>query len=130
MARRLGVELGEYCHYVGSMHAYVNDIDKMAAYIDEGYHKLAEMPQMPPGNPRDQVLSLLKAEQRMRRGEDFDASSVFEDPYWADLARLLQTFWASGRSDRLDDLASQFAYSSYRAYLEARRTLRRKHGDE
>jgi thymidylate synthase len=130
IARRLGVELGEYYQYVGSMHVYKNDVAKMAAYIDEGYQKVAEMPPMPLGDPFGQVALLLEFERRMRGGEYFDASSVVHDPYWADLTRLLQAFWASGSSERLDQLMKDFVHPSYRTYLEARRSMRRRHGDD
>jgi thymidylate synthase len=98
IARKLGVELGEYYHYVGSVHVYKNDVAKMAAYIDEGYQKLAEMPPMPLCDPFNQVPLLLESEHRMRGGEYFDASSVVLDPYWVDLIRLLQAFWASAET--------------------------------
>jgi thymidylate synthase len=51
MARRLGVELGEYYHYVGSMHVYVDHLDKIGEYLAEGHQKTIEMPPMPVGDP-------------------------------------------------------------------------------
>ena len=124
IARRLGIELGEYYQYVGSMHVYMNDLAALASYVDEGFHKLAEMPPMPQGDPFEYVPSLLACESRMRHGEYFDASTVFSDSYWADLVRLLQAFWASGLDDRLDDLLSKFENPIYRPYLETRRGRR------
>ncbi len=129
LARRLGIELGGYCHFVGSMHVYDDDIQKLPKYIDEGYHKLAEMPPMPLGDPFQHMTALLDCERRMRSGEDFDASTVFSDAYWADLVRLLQVFWASGIEQRLDDLEKQFMHAIYRTYLESRRAMRRRRPD-
>ena len=94
MARRLGVELGEYWQYVGSMHVYVRHTKKLAQYLAEGHQKAAEMPPMPPGDPFPLVKDLLKAEDRIRRGEPVVASDIVSDAYWADLVRLLQVFWA------------------------------------
>jgi len=130
IARRLGIDVGEYIQFVGSMHVYIDDIDKLNAYIAEGYHKLSEMPPMSPGDPFGHVPTLLDCERRMRGGEYFDASSVFDDPYWADLVRLLQAFWASGMDERLDELAERFQHPIYRSYLETRRAMRRRHNDE
>jgi thymidylate synthase len=129
IACRVGVGLGEYYHYAGSMHVYNNNIADLAAYIDEGHHKLAEMPPMPAGNPFDYVSLLLDCERRMRIGEYFNASDVLSDPYWADLVRLLQAFWASGNEARLNDLLSKFASPIYRSYLESRRAKRPRHPD-
>lgn len=126
MARRLGVELGEYYQFVGSMHVYVDDLAKLKVYVDEGYHKLAEMPPMPLGDPFGNVPSLLDCERRMRDGEHFDAVEIFGDPYWADIVRLLQADWARGISERLDELAAQFEHAIYLPYLETRRTLPRR----
>ena len=89
VARRLGVELGEYYQFVGSMHVYARDLKKLSEYTQEGYHRLADMPSMPQGDPFKQIPALLACERRMRDGEYFDASLVFSDPYWADLTRLL-----------------------------------------
>lgn len=130
MARRLNVEIGEYYQYVGSMHVYKENLGDLTAYINEGYHKLAEMPRMPQGEPFAQVPLLLDCERRMRSGEFFDASSVVKECYWADLIRLLQAFWASGHEDRLDELLSKFANPIYRTYLETRRAKRRRHANE
>ncbi len=112
------------------MHVYIEDLDKLPTYIGEGYHKLAEMPSMPPNDPFEHVSTLLNCERRMRGGESFDASAVFSDSYWADLVRLLQAFWASGINERLDKLAKQFEHPIYRTYLEARRTMPRRHNNE
>lgn len=127
MACRLQVELGEYFQFVGSMHVYTNDLEKLPAYINEGYHKLTEMPAMPASDPFVNVVALLDSERRIRAGERFDASAVFSDAYWADIVRLLQAFWANDNEERLDELAIQFEHSIYRAYLETRRIRQRRH---
>jgi thymidylate synthase len=129
IATRLDIELGEYYQYVGSMHVYDANIADLSAYIDEGYQRLDAMPRMPAGDPFAHVPNLLDCERRMRAGEYFDATDVLKEPYWADLARLLQAFWASGIDERLDDLRSRFTSQIYRTYLESRRGKRRRHGE-
>jgi thymidylate synthase len=126
MACRLGIEVGEYYQYVGSMHVYTANLADLRTYIDEGHHRVAEMPPMSAGDPFGHVDVVLNCERRMREGEYFDASAVVSDPYWGDLVRLLQAFWASGMGDRLDDLLSKFEHPMYRAYAETRRHMRRR----
>jgi hypothetical protein len=114
----------------GSMHVYTENLGELETYISEGHHKTAGMPPMPRGDPFQYVQALLDCERRMRNGEYLDASAVVRDPYWADLVRLLQAFWASGMNDRLDDLLSKFEYSIYRPYAETRRNMRRRFADD
>lgn len=130
IARRVGVEIGEYYQYVGSEHVYTKNLSDLNIYVGEGYQKLAEMPPMPLGDPFEQVPSLLDCERRMRNGDYFDASTVFKESYWADLVRLLQAFWATGNSDALDRLLSEIEHPAYRAYVETRRAMPRRRDDE
>ena len=69
MACRLGVELGEYYQFVGSMHVYEDRLDEMRQYIAEGFQKGVEMPAMPPGDPFELIRTLLEAERRIRADE-------------------------------------------------------------
>lgn len=124
MACRLGAELGEYYQYVGSMHVYDDFLPEMQQYIAEGFQKVVEMPVMPRRDPFALVETLLEAEGRIRRGDKVVASEVVADPYWADIIRLLQVFWASGQSERLDQLKGEFAHPIYRSYLEGRRNMK------
>ena len=45
-------------------------------------------------NPFDVVDRFLDIERRLRAGESFVAADEIDDPYWADIVRLLQAFWA------------------------------------
>jgi thymidylate synthase len=121
MARRLGVELGEYIHMVGSFHLYDGDVHKAARYVAEGHHRLAEMPPMPPGDPFPLVPDLLDVEERIRRRERPDDAIAALDPYWGDLLRLLEVRFASDDNARLDEISSAFREPTYRTYLEDRR---------
>lgn len=124
MARRLNVGLGEYLQYVGSMHLYECHIEGAACYIAEGYHRVAEMPKMPAGDPFVVVGRLLKVEARIRRGEWVEADEEMDEPYWADIVRLIQVFFNSDDDGRLDELGRKFAHPIYRSYLEGRRGKR------
>lgn len=129
MARRLGVEIGEYYQYVGSMHVYKDHYDDMREYVREGVQQTYEMPAMPPTNPFGMVDTLLAIEGRLRSGEDVAAGEVFPDPYWADIVRLLQVFWArewAGDSygERLKALRADLSSPAYRTYIDARLFLK------
>lgn len=133
MARRLGVEIGEYHQYVGSMHVYEDKLDEMNAYVVEGFQQTREMPPMPAGNPFDMVGRFLEIEGRLRAGEHLLAANEIEDPYWADIIRLLQAFWARewvpDYAARLKELKAELACDSYGPYLDGRLHLKSRAPD-
>lgn len=131
MARRLGVELGDYYQYVGSMHVYVNYLPDMRAYLDEGFQQVHAMPPMPVGNPFDLVPKLLEIEARLRDGQHVELGTEMADPYWADIVRLLQVFWSRSQSKsaeehvrRLDEICAELASASYKPYIDGRKNVR------
>ena len=130
MARRLGVELGEYYQYVGSMHVYEKYMPGMRAYLEEGFQQVEAMPAMPAGNPFTLVPWLLELEGRLRNGQHVEPSTDMTDPYWADIVRLLQVFWSRPHSKstedhvcRLDQIGARLASASYKPYLDGRKNL-------
>lgn len=132
MARRLGVKLGEYYHYAGSMHVYdeypgkLKGVDLLKEYLAEGHQRPVEMPAMPCANPFELVPKLLDVENKARNGERVVASDMFPDDYWADIARLIQVFWASRRKENFDVLSAEFTAPIYRTYVESRRNVKRR----
>jgi thymidylate synthase len=128
MARRLGVELGEYYQYVGSMHVYEDFFEGMREYVEEGVQQTIEMPAMPIGDPFQIVDQLLKIEGRLRAGQALDASKEVTEIYWADVVRLLQVFWArewaKDHPSRLTELREELVTSSYRSYVDGRLHLK------
>jgi len=76
---------------------------------------------MSKGDPFDLVADLLAFENRVRNGARILAEDAFPDPYWADIARLLQAFWAGSDGQRLDELISEFNSPIYKTYLDGRR---------
>lgn len=128
IARRLGVEMGEYYQYVGSMHVYEKYIDDMREYLLEGIQQKIEMPEMPLGDPFAIIPVLLSIERRLRSGEALDATEVGA-PYWADIIRLFQVFWAKELTAddyvrRVEELRDELVSRSYRPYVEGRLRLR------
>lgn len=128
MARRLGVEMGEYYQYVGSMHVYEDKLSEMSDYVLEGFQQTREMPPMPKGNPFEMVERFLVIERRLRAGENLIAANEIDDPYWADILRLLQAFWArkwvADYAKRLKELKAELACDSYGPYLDGRLHLK------
>jgi thymidylate synthase len=130
VARVLGVEPGTYRQFVGSMHLYVKDESGARAYLDEGLHRPIAMQPMPMGDPFTRSIpALLDAERRIRAGEWLDAGVVSNDPFWADLVRLLQAFAMTGVPARLEAIARELADPLYRPYIEARRDMRPRRPD-
>lgn len=125
MARRLKLDLGDYIHYSTSMHVYDDSIDAMKHYVHEGHQKTLQMPAMPSGDPFAITDSLLQAEAEIRAGRSIRAADFSGEPYWADIVRLLQVFWATKRRDApgfedLDDLKAEFHDDVYQAFLDRR----------
>lgn len=123
IARALGVCLGEYIHFAGSMHVYEPDIAKAECYKHEGYQRVVEMPAMPQGDPFFAVSELKKVEDQLRHGEQVLAEDVFEDGYWADIVRLFQVYWASGQPLVIEQLIAKFNNQNYRLYAEGRKVM-------
>lgn len=120
MARHIGVELGEYHHYAGSMHFYDKNRTHLTEYLNEGVQKISEMPEMPKIDPIELIENLLHAENDIRKGVKIIANETIETDYWADMVRLIQAFWAFKEKDakRLETLKSEFAHPIYKVYLE------------
>lgn len=93
VARSVDVPVGSYVHMVGSLHLYERDAGAARQYVNEGVMASAPvMPRMPEGDPWPAVSLLLAAEETLRTtGPDADVV-LPNQPYWADLVRLLTVF--------------------------------------
>jgi len=90
-ARKLGIPMGEYGHYVTSLHIYMDDLDKIGRFQNEGWQEKVYMPSMPDGDQTNNVLRLLKHERELRLLNK-RVSNVHVDVYWRDLSILLEVF--------------------------------------
>lgn len=122
LAKRIGVELGTYMHYAGSMHVYDRFYKEMKSYLVEGYQRPAPMPAMPSGDNFAIVPDILRAEDKIRHGEPL-GNSLSEVPYWRDIVRLIEAYWASGRPDVLDTIREDVIEHMYRPYIDARKQM-------
>lgn len=120
-ARSLGVEPGPYTHIVGSLHLYDKHWSQAENYLKEGWHQDNPMPPMPLGDQMTNVTALVEVERAIRlEGNDSMARSL--DPYWRDIAFLLQAFSATDRSPRdareiLRQTRANVQCELYRRYL-------------
>jgi thymidylate synthase len=89
LATSVGLGLGVYVHQAGSFHLYDGDRAKAEKYLAGGIADTVPMDLMPAGEPWAGLDWVLGAEASLRAGNPIpDASGV--DPYWQDLARLLE----------------------------------------
>lgn len=89
VATCLAMKLGEYYHFVGSLHIYENKIKEAKKYIDLGVQRKTAMPPMPNGDPRKPMKWLLETEKKIRSGETFLPKNSHVTPYWQDIALIL-----------------------------------------
>ncbi|MCY1304327.1 Thymidylate synthase [compost metagenome] len=124
LARSLGCELGEYKHYVSSLHLYETNFEDAKSYINSGFQQIIEMPEMPKGNPWPSIEVLLELERKIRSGEDINAQSQYLDDYWQDLIRILQFFRYTkneNEASKIEPILHAMKSNVYTAYLERRR---------
>ena len=101
VARALGVDLGTYKQFVGSLHLYDRSRRNAARFLAEGWQSTTiAMPPMPEGDSWPAISEFLRVEHSIRTSAALASPEIFDDmdPYWADLIRLLQVFRA--RKDR------------------------------
>ena len=124
IARRLNVDVGEYLQMVGSFHLYDKHEKRAANYIKEGHHSLAQMPEMPAGDPFSIIPEVLHVEEMIRTGQAAveDAIATLPD-YWADLMRLVQAHFTPDPS-KLDAITVQLGNRSYGTYIDDLRDRR------
>lgn len=98
MARQLGVQLGEYVHFVGSLHVYDSDLKRVREVLaDPAAHigPALPFPAMPDGDNWPYVREVLRHEEPLRRnrlrlGADVDRLGL--PAYWAQVLLLLELY--------------------------------------
>jgi thymidylate synthase len=118
VARSLGLKLGVYDHFIGSLHLYDEHRDRAKNFLKEGFQNFVPMPAMPVGDPWQQVTKVLNAERTIRLGGQVDIGASGFTPYWADIVRLLEVFAARGRPRIIGPLKQQMFSPIFDAYIE------------
>lgn len=119
IARSLGVELGSYQHFVGSMHLYDGDLAKVREYLSEGWQSDGQMPSMPPGDPWRSIQALLESEERIRTSAPVRYPRWLNS-YWKDLGLILQIHSANKRNDQraVARVKARISSDVYRVYFK------------
>lgn len=121
VARALGVGLGMYYHFVGSLHLYERNKASARLYLSEGYQTTEPMPEMPPGDPFENMSELLKMEQDIRTGHvDLDLNHL--EDYWSDIAKMLLIYSRKkckqdGYVEDIQSIKDKLKNSVYRIYI-------------
>lgn len=124
VAASLGLELGTYSHFVGSLHLYSSDRDRANAYLDDGWYfgATASMPAMPVGDPWNAVRNFCETEASIRTTppDQLSVEGIDRD-YWGDLARMLAAHRLKRtRPKSLENLGATLADEFFEIYLTDR----------
>lgn len=96
MACALGLELGTYRHFSGSMHIYQKNVKDVRQFLGEGFQStLSPMPSMPLEDGMSAIRRLLDIERVLRTGGSFsDVAQDFQSlpEYWQDICSMLRSY--------------------------------------
>lgn len=123
IARSVGVDLGTYTHSVGSLHLYKKMKDEAVNYLDEGFQSTKKlMAAMPDGDPWSAIEKLLEIEQRCRLNEIINFDDLAIDPYWKDLAVILQIYSLikQGKLVEVKNFQPLLSNEAYQMFVEKR----------
>ncbi|MGW4461875.1 thymidylate synthase [Micromonospora sp. NPDC004704] len=123
VARAIGVDIGIYTHFVGSLHLYQHNEQKARQFLKEGWlSSKTTMPSMPKGDQWGNVRRVIELEEAIRNGTSVDPTRLPTEPYWADIVRLLQVYAVSRVRDldRIDDLRRSMSSTVYDIYIQSR----------
>ncbi|WP_431884773.1 thymidylate synthase [Micromonospora wenchangensis] len=123
VARSLGASLGAYTHFVGNLHLYDRNEEQVRSFLKEGWQSTKTyMPEMPEGDQWENVRLLLSFEEAVRQGSVTCEVPTSLDPYWADIARLLQIHALSKRKNlsEVREVQQMMNSSQYQLYVDSR----------
>lgn len=92
MAVELGVGMGVYKHFVGSLHLYEDKVKGARKYLKEGWQEDFPMPPVSTGDPWGEIDEVIKIEKRIRVGDSINIDEVKLSSYWKDFVRILMIF--------------------------------------
>lgn len=122
IARKLGKELGEYHHAVGSMHLYDQHRDKAKLYLAEGLQSTQNpMPAMPISDPTLSIKYLIKIEEEIRTGKYISTPNDL-DYYWKDLINLLlvHSFFKANDLKSIEEIKKEMFDKTYNLYIQTK----------
>lgn len=121
-ARHLGLELGKYIHFVGSLHLYSQQVKDAENYIADGLQRRVAMPAMPIGDPFPRIQALVDAERHIRETGKTPGSTKNMENYWADFVTLLRAYYYIRKKDSkgLHRMKERLTTDHYHQYIEMR----------
>lgn len=122
LARKLGIEIGEYTHFVGSLHLYAADIRKATRYLEEGFQERIPMPAMPDGDPFPAMDTVLAYESEIRASGAIPDLPESLSSYWLDIAKLLAIYgcYKKKSRDKLEELKKSMQTQVYEQAITKR----------
>lgn len=127
-ARHLGLKLGKYIHFVGSLHLYSDQLEKAQGYVGDGLQRRVPMPPMPLTPPLPRIRALVRAESSIRStGRSLENTKNLEK-YWIDLIILLRAFYYIKKKDSkgLHRMKARLSNDHYHQYIEMKAIHLRK----
>ncbi|OTA17660.1 thymidylate synthase [Xenorhabdus vietnamensis] len=104
IAGEINCELGNYYHYVVSLHLYETDIMRARDFIDEGFMLTdSVMDEMPKGSFFRDKNIILDFEYKIRNGFPINLENINLDVYWIDILKLI-LFFTQTKSNKISDL--------------------------
>lgn len=117
----LNCDLGEYKHFVGSLHLYEKNKVDARSYIREGWQDEFEMPLMPRKNVESDLKLVLMAERKIRLDEPININELSIDTYWKDILYLLKYFNAKKHTCdelMLNSILDNISDEKYKIYIK------------
>ena len=114
LACELGLALGTYTHFVGSIHVYEDYLELAQSIVESSADDFFEMPPM---KEREKLADFLQLENQIREGHSVNLQEMFFlDKYWQDLLSVLKWYFlsrqAGGYSKVRDKIPDDFPYST------------------
>jgi thymidylate synthase len=124
VARSLGVELGTYRHFAGSLHIYAKDVEGAKRLVEEGWQQTvgASMEPMPDGDPWPAIKEVLRAERAYRNEGFVDPWPSMGHGYWDQIVWLLEMHCHFKRADltRFEAGMARSRNAYFDRYIESR----------
>ncbi len=131
IANKLGVNLGVYKHFVGSLHLYNDRLDNAKQYIEEGWQETTSMPKMPSEDSTEAILKLIQVESQIRTGQAVNSSDTNDlSPYWMDFVNLLYIFKIYKNENTIkntsliEEIKLKISTKVYDTYIDKKKAIR------
>ncbi|MCY9846602.1 thymidylate synthase [Pectobacterium jejuense] len=126
VARTIECELGQYYHFVSSLHLYDTDIPSVHALQREGFMSTRTiMSEMPAVKSLDERFQLLGIERELRLNKFTDLDLTGLNDYWKDLMRIIKIHFlfkdkSIDSSEEARKEISKFKNKEYEIFFEGK----------